>query len=370
MLYDDRVEGLAGREVQGRRADRRAHDRRGRQGPGRRGRRGQGPGHRRARERRGGGGRSPTSSTRCASRSATRSRRTRWPTPDIEAVIFDWGGTLTPWHTIDFARGGPGAGGGRGRGRTRPPPSALRAGRRRGLGPLARPPHQRDGRRHLPRGRADPRRGAAERLPRLLGAAHLHRPGRACRCSAGSRSTGSRSACSPTPCGRGSGTRSSSGRDGVLELLDGAVYTSEIPWTKPAPQAFLAAMEAVGVDRPGAPASSSATGSSTTSGAPRNAGMRTIHVPHSDIPPAQVGHTEGEPDAVADQLGHVYDVVAAWRSSRGLSAAAPAPARSGTCANLHKILLPRPSPAGDLQAGSRPSGQRSRISDLPKDTHP
>ena len=21
---------------------------------------------------------------------------------DIEAVIFDWGGTLTPWHTIDF----------------------------------------------------------------------------------------------------------------------------------------------------------------------------------------------------------------------------------------------------------------------------
>ena len=20
----------------------------------------------------------------------------------IEAVIFDWGGTLTPWHTVDF----------------------------------------------------------------------------------------------------------------------------------------------------------------------------------------------------------------------------------------------------------------------------
>ena len=33
----------------------------------------------------------------------------------VEAVIFDWGGTLTPWHTIDlgqqwrvFARGVPG----------------------------------------------------------------------------------------------------------------------------------------------------------------------------------------------------------------------------------------------------------------------
>ena len=22
--------------------------------------------------------------------------------PDVEAVIFDWGGTLTPWHTVDF----------------------------------------------------------------------------------------------------------------------------------------------------------------------------------------------------------------------------------------------------------------------------
>ena len=22
--------------------------------------------------------------------------------PGVEAVIFDWGGTLTPWHTIDF----------------------------------------------------------------------------------------------------------------------------------------------------------------------------------------------------------------------------------------------------------------------------
>ena len=25
------------------------------------------------------------------------------PSPDVEAVIFDWGGTLTPWHSVDFA---------------------------------------------------------------------------------------------------------------------------------------------------------------------------------------------------------------------------------------------------------------------------
>src|SRR5262249_47054968 len=31
-------------------------------------------------------------------------------------------------------------------------------------------------------------------------------------------------------------------RDGVLSLLDGAVYSSEISWTKPHPEAFRAAM--------------------------------------------------------------------------------------------------------------------------------
>jgi putative hydrolase of the HAD superfamily len=41
--------------------------------------------------------------------------------------------------------------------------------------------------------------------------------------------------------------------------------------------------------------------------------MRTIHVPHSDIPAEQVGHSVGEPDAVAHRLAHVYDIVSAWR---------------------------------------------------------
>src|SRR3954465_737230 len=40
-------------------------------------------------------------------------------------------------------------------------------------------------------------------------------------------------------------------RDGVLDLIDGDVYTSEIPWTKPAPEAFRAAMAAVGATDPG-----------------------------------------------------------------------------------------------------------------------
>ena len=36
-----------------------------------------------------------------------------------------------------------------------------------------------------------------------------------------------------------------------------------------------------------------------------HAGLRAIHIPHSDIPPEQVGHSEGDPDAVAHELADV-----------------------------------------------------------------
>jgi putative hydrolase of the HAD superfamily len=103
-------------------------------------------------------------------------------------------------------------------------------------------------------------------------------------------------------------------RDGVLDLIDGAVYTSEVPWTKPSPQAFLAAVEAVGEDDPAACVFVGDRLYDDIWGASA-VGMRTIHVPHSDIPREQVGHTEGTPDEVVQRLGHVYDVVAAWRAS-------------------------------------------------------
>jgi putative hydrolase of the HAD superfamily len=44
-----------------------------------------------------------------------------------------------------------------------------------------------------------------------------------------------------------------------------------------------------------------------------NAGMRTVLVPHSDIPPEQLGHSVGQPDAVVHRLAEVYDVVRGWR---------------------------------------------------------
>jgi putative hydrolase of the HAD superfamily len=101
-------------------------------------------------------------------------------------------------------------------------------------------------------------------------------------------------------------------RDGVLDLFDGAVYTSEIPWTKPHPEAFGAAMRAVGV---GDPAGCVFVGDRLFDdiyGA-QSAGMRTVHVPHSAVPRSQFGHTEGEPDAVVQRLAEIPRVVRSWR---------------------------------------------------------
>jgi len=101
-------------------------------------------------------------------------------------------------------------------------------------------------------------------------------------------------------------------RDGVLELIDGAVYTSEVPWTKPAPEAFRAAAEAVGVHDPARCVFVGDRRFDDIWGAAQ-VGMRTILVPHSDIPPEQLGHTEGEPDAVAHRLAEVEEIVRRWR---------------------------------------------------------
>lgn len=100
-------------------------------------------------------------------------------------------------------------------------------------------------------------------------------------------------------------------RDGVRHLIDGDVYTSEIPWTKPSELAFRAAMEAVGVSDPARCVYVGDRLFDDVWGA-RNAGLGTIHIPLSTIPPAQVGHTEGEPDAVVHALAEIPGVVRDW----------------------------------------------------------
>jgi putative hydrolase of the HAD superfamily len=99
-------------------------------------------------------------------------------------------------------------------------------------------------------------------------------------------------------------------RDGVYDLVDGDVYTSEIPWTKPSPLAFRAAMDAVGVTDPARCVYVGDRLFDDVWGA-QQAGMRAVHIPLSTIPAEQVGHVEGTPDGVVRSLAELPGVLAA-----------------------------------------------------------
>jgi putative hydrolase of the HAD superfamily len=100
-------------------------------------------------------------------------------------------------------------------------------------------------------------------------------------------------------------------RDGVYDLIDGDVYTSEIPWTKPSSHAFRAAMDAVGVTDPARCVYVGDRLFDDIWGA-QQAGMRTVHIPLSAIPAGQFGHTEGTPDGVIHALSELPGVLAGW----------------------------------------------------------
>ena len=97
-------------------------------------------------------------------------------------------------------------------------------------------------------------------------------------------------------------------RDGVYDLVDGDVYTSEIPWTKPSPHAFRAAMDAVGATDAGRCVYVGDRLFDDVWGA-QQAGMRAVHIPLSAIPAAQMGHTEGTPDGVIHRLADLPGVL-------------------------------------------------------------
>lgn len=103
-------------------------------------------------------------------------------------------------------------------------------------------------------------------------------------------------------------------RDGLLDLIDAALYTSEMPVAKPHADAFLAVAAALDVR----PEDCVFVGDrlwDDIAGA-QQVGMRTILIPHSTPPAHQVVHTQVEPDAVAQRLGEVHPIVMGWRAAR------------------------------------------------------
>lgn len=223
----------------------------------------------------------------------------------VQAVIFDWGGTLTPWHTIE------------------PRASWLAAVADAQL--AARLHAAEDG--VWLRSRDEQRSAtladvfAAAGVP-LSDAAlaafhawwepHTHTDPEVPAVFAGLRERGIRIGILSNTIWPRSRHEGIFERDGILTLIDGAVYTSEIPWTKPHAQAFRAALAAVAVDDPAEAVFVGDRLFDDIHGA-KSAGMRAVLVPHSTIPVEQHGPVLGEPDAVIERLSDLLAVVDAWR---------------------------------------------------------
>ena len=102
-------------------------------------------------------------------------------------------------------------------------------------------------------------------------------------------------------------------RDGVRHLIDGDVYTSEIPWTKPSPLAFAAALEAVGVTDPARCVYVGDRLFDDIWGAQNAGPARRARAAQHDPRATRSGTSQGRPDASVQRLADVLEVVRAWR---------------------------------------------------------
>ncbi|MGZ4613747.1 MAG: HAD family hydrolase [Kineosporiaceae bacterium] len=248
------------------------------------------------------------------------------PSRPVEAVIFDWGGTLTPWHTVDLAAQWHAYAD-----RYAEDPETAEQ--------LARAIMSAE-ERAWRRLRTD---GGSARMAEVLADAGVdtdhpgHEPAQAAYeefwephtitdpdvpvLFTGLRARGVKvGVLSNTIWSREYHERVFA-RDGILDLIDGAVYTSEIDHAKPHRQAFRAALRAVAVDDPAACVYVGDRPYEDVHGAQR-AGLRAVLVPHSDIPVAQRVPVDVRPDAVVDRLRDLLGVVDAWSAGRP----APSPA--------------------------------------------
>jgi putative hydrolase of the HAD superfamily len=241
--------------------------------------------------------------------------------PAVEAVIFDWGGTLTPWHTIDlaaqwhaYAAAHPGHAS-----ETHDLAARIMAAEQRAWA----------------RTRGD---GGSARIAEILaeaGAATDHPGHPAAQAAyeefwephtftdpevgavfAGLHERGVRVGVLSNTIWSREYHEALFRRDGVLDLIDGAVYSSEIGHAKPHREAFAAAVAAVGVTGPERCVYVGDRAYEDIHGAQR-AGLRAVLVPHSDIPAEQQVPVDVTPDAVVQRLLDLLAVVDRWNAAPG-----------------------------------------------------
>ena len=98
-------------------------------------------------------------------------------------------------------------------------------------------------------------------------------------------------------------------RDGLADLIDARMYTSQMDVTKPHPEAFRLTLDALGVDDPERAVFVGDRPWDDIFGAHR-AGLRTVHRPNPLVPDFEV-----TADAVIDSLPPLLGIVASWRGS-------------------------------------------------------
>ena len=244
----------------------------------------------------------------------------------VEAVIFDWGGTLTPWHTIDlgqqwrvFAREVHGI----------PIESnevpqedldrahelaerihAVEADAWQQVRDEQRGAHLDD---ILRKAGIDPqhdRHHVALAAYRRFWEPHTHTDPQVRPLWEGLRERGLKVGVLSNTIWSGDYHRENFERDGVLDLVDGDVYSSEIQVVKPHREAFEAASAAVGVPMANAVYVGDRLFEDVLGS--QEVGMRAIWVPHSDIPADQQVTVDVEPDGVAHELIDVLEIVDGW----------------------------------------------------------
>lgn len=244
----------------------------------------------------------------------------------VRAVIFDWGGTLTPWHTVDlgqqwrvFAREVQGI----------PidsddvPQEDLDRAQEIAdrIHSVESAAWQRVKEDHVsahldeilteagmsPR---DDRHHVALAAYRRFWEPHTHTDPEVRPLLEGLRERGLRTGVLSNTIWSGDYHREIFERDGVLDLIDGDVYSSELRVVKPHAEAFEAACAAVGVD----PVNAVYVGDRLFEDVlgSQEVGMRAIWVPHSEIPADQQVTVDATPDGVAESLLDVLDIVDGW----------------------------------------------------------
>jgi putative hydrolase of the HAD superfamily len=233
----------------------------------------------------------------------------------VAAVIFDWGGTITPWHDVDLHAQWTAFADGAGT------VACARNDLAAALYDAESLAWQR-GRSHGASARLDEilgECGLAAGHPATLAGTAAYRdfwePHTVTHPSIGSlwealRDNGIRVGVLSNTIWDRDYHRSIFERDGVLDLIDVDVYSSETPWVKPRAEIFAHAAEMLGVGPQGCVYVGDRSYEDVHG--PQQVGMRAIWIPHSTIPVDQQVSHEATPDAVAHELMDILSIVAGW----------------------------------------------------------